>query len=208
MIETYPFVLPGIPFDLNRLAPNLNPRSVRNHYYNIYGNYFKRLNEMISAYENLYCLKDKTIKEILTVPWEIPTEHRTDVMHLAGGIYNHYVYFKCIGRTGDALPTAKVRCWLNEHFGSVENFKNTFLQAAKKVNGSGWVWLVKTHDGRAAIALSRNHETPLTHGVMPILCCDVWEHAYFCNFNTEREKYIRSFFGVVNWKAVEANLMG
>ena len=204
MNDTYPFKMMPLPFGVNQLSPYIDGRTVRVHYGRLYRKYVETLNELVSETPEL---KNKTLEEILSEPEKIPEKKRTKIMRNAGGVYNHQIYFSCLGRRGDTLPPPKLRFALNASFGSFEDFVQKFSEAALSVFGSGYAWLVSGEKGNLMIVTTANQETPLEHGLKPIFCCDVWEHAYFLQYLNQRADYVKSFFNVINWRAAEANLI-
>ncbi|MEG0686893.1 MAG: superoxide dismutase, partial [Erysipelotrichales bacterium] len=132
----------------------------------------------------------------------IPADKRQAVINNGGGYINHNLYFSILGKA-NPQPEGKLLELINEAFGSYDGFKEKFAQAGATQFGSGWAWLV-VNNGKLEIVKSANQDSPLTQGKTPILGMDVWEHAYYLNYQNKRPEYIENFFKVIDWKKVEA----
>jgi len=125
----------------------------------------------------------------------------------AAQVWNHTFYWNSLSPDGGGEPTGELATVINDSFGSFAEFKEKFSAAAATQFGSGWAWLVKKADGKLDIIATANAETPVTQdGITPLMTCDVWEHAYYVDYRNARPKYIESFWNLVNWDFVEANL--
>lgn len=204
MEQTYPFEPIKLPFRPNQLSPYIDTRTILVHYNLLYKTYVTNLNEVLSNHSQLQNL---TLMQILSNPNKLPEKDRVKIMRNAGGVYNHEMYFMGLTKRGNTLPNAKLRHAINASFGSFDEFKNKFIAAGLSVFGSGYTWLVANKQGNLMIVITANQETPLEHGLMPILCCDVWEHAYFLQYLNRRAEYLNKFFNIINWNFVETNLI-
>ncbi|MDO4880737.1 MAG: superoxide dismutase [Capnocytophaga sp.] len=191
------FQLTGLPYAYDDLEPSIDGRTMEIHYSKHYLGYTNNLNKAIAG----TALENKTIEEILT---ELDLDNKA-VRNNAGGYYNHSLFWEIMSPNKTELSGALLEK-INADFGSVENFKNQFSDAAAKQFGSGWAWLVVNKDGKLEIGSTPNQDNPLmpkqSISGTPILALDVWEHAYYLNYQNQRPKYIEAFFSVINWDEV------
>jgi len=189
------FELPTLPYAYDALEPHIDARTMEIHHTKHHQAYITNLNNAIAGTD----LEGKTIEEILTVCKDIPA-----VRNNGGGFWNHNLFWECMSPNGGGLPTGDLANAIDEAFGSFENFQAEFAKAATTRFGSGWAWLCVTN-GKLEICSTANQDNPLMgegcHGT-PILALDVWEHAYYLNYQNRRPDYIQSFFHVVNWEFV------
>ncbi len=132
----------------------------------------------------------------------IPDTIKTAVINNGGGYYNHNVYWSTICPNGQQISDS-FKTVMEETFGSMEQFKESFLQESASHFGSGWTWLVKDQSGTLKIMSTDNQNCPLSEGLIPLLVVDTWEHAYYLDYQNRRPEYIQNWWNVVNWKAVE-----
>ena len=189
------FELAPLPYAYDALEPHIDARTMEIHHTKHHNAYTTNLNAAIAGTD----LEGKTIEEILTVCKDIPA-----VRNNGGGFWNHNLFWECMSPNGGGLPTGDLANAIDEAFGSFENFQAEFAKAATTRFGSGWAWLCVTN-GKLEICSTANQDNPLMgegcHGT-PILALDVWEHAYYLNYQNRRPDYIQSFFHVVNWEFV------
>lgn len=195
------FQLERLPYSYDALAPNISAFTMENHYSKHYLTYTNNLNKAIlgTPLENL------TIEEVLIkLDPSIP-----DIKNNAGGYYNHSLYFKCIGPKAGGQPQDTLAAAITEKFGSFDNFTNLFKDEATKQFGSGWVWLVLDRSGKLQVTSTQNQDNPLMRNAVvpgkPILALDLWEHAYYLDYQYKRKNYVDAFFNVINWKKVGEN---
>lgn len=195
------FQLEKISFGYDAFAPHISAITMENHYSKHYLTYTNNLNKVLigTAFENL------TIEEVLAkLDPNVP-----EIKNNAGGYYNHSLYFKCLKPKGDKQPNDSLAVVINEKFGSFENFTNEFKTEASKVFGSGWVWLIVDKSKKLQITTTQNQDNPLMRNAVvsgkPILSLDLWEHAYYIDYQYKRTKYIDAFFNVINWQKVSEN---
>ena len=191
------FQLSGLPYGYSDLEPYIDGRTMSIHYSKHYLAYTNNLNKAIAGTP----LETQSIEQIL----KGMDLSNTILRNNAGGYYNHTFFWEVMTPKRTA-PQGKLLAQIKEDFGSLENFKNQFADAAAKQFGSGWAWLVVGQDGKLHIGDTPNQDNPLMPGMAiqgtPILCLDVWEHAYYLKYQNQRPKYIDAFFNVINWDIV------
>jgi len=187
------FELPPLPYALDALEPHISAETLQFHHGKHHKAYIDKLNALLpgSGFEHM-SLED------------IVKRATGDVFNNAGQSWNHTFYWQCL-RPGGGTPGLALSSALSRAFGSVDEFKSTFVKSAAGNFGSGWTWLVKNRDGSVAVVNTGNAGTPLTDAVTPLLTVDVWEHAYYIDYRNERQKYLESFWNIVNWPFVEEN---
>jgi Fe-Mn family superoxide dismutase len=191
------FTLTQLPYSLEALAPYISRETLEYHHGKHLQTYVDNLNKLIpgTEYETL------PLEEIIK---KAPTG---GIFNNAAQIWNHVFYFESLGT--HAIPTLS-EWFLSQivnKWGSIEAFQLAFNDVALKTFGSGWAWLVKKEDGSLDIISTSNALTPITGGNIPLLTCDVWEHAYYIDYRNSRAKYLENFWQVVNWEKVEARYM-
>lgn len=198
------FQLEKLPFAYNALAPDISPITLEGHYSKLYLNFTNNLNKAVlgTPLENL------TIEEVLQkLDLNDPT-----IRNNAGGYYNHSLYFRCMSVKGGGEAKDTLAASITKDFGSFDNFKSAFKDTATKQFGSGWVWLVVDATGKLQLTSTQNQDNPLMpnapvvgpHGT-PLLGLDLWEHAYFLDYQYKRKNYIDAFFNVIDWQKVNEN---
>ncbi len=199
-----PYELPKLPYATNALEPHIDARTMEIHHGKHHAAYVTNLNKAIAdaGYAAPDCVKAlcKGIKDV-------PESIRTAVRNNGGGHYNHDLFWKVIGPNAGGTPSGALADAINAKFGSFDNFKAEFAKAGTTRFGSGWAWLIVTADGSLAVTSTANQDNPLMplEGIVqgkPILGLDVWEHAYYLNYQNRRPDYINAFWNVVNWSAV------
>jgi Fe-Mn family superoxide dismutase len=189
------FELPALPYAYDALEPHIDARTMEIHHTKHHQAYITNLNNAIAGTE----LEGKSIEEILKVCKDMPA-----VRNNGGGFWNHNLFWECMSPNGGGLPTGDLANAINDAFGSFENFQAEFAKAATTRFGSGWAWLCLTN-GKLEICSTANQDNPLMGegcSGTAILALDVWEHAYYLNYQNRRPDYIQSFFNVVNWDFV------
>lgn len=191
------FSLIKVPYKYEDLAPHFDALTMELHYSKHYLTYTNNLNKLVKGSE----LETLKIEEIL----KKADGSNADLRNNAGGYYNHTMYFDIIGGKG-GKPKDSLATKINADFGSLGNFKSQFMLAAEKQFGSGWTWLIVDKSGKLQVTSTSNQDNPLMPGQTisgtPILALDVWEHAYYLNYQYKRKKYIDAFFNVINWNKV------
>ena len=184
------YKLMKLPFSYNALEPDISPLTVDIHYNKHHKKYNDNLNKLIT--NDTYPLD--------LIPQNIdkyPIEKRNDILFNAGGVLNHNLYWNSLNST-KKLPTGKLLSKINQTYGSFDNFKNTFIQKSKKMTGSGYTFLV-TNNSNLTIMNLPNQETPLSYGLTPLFTIDLWEHAYYLDYQNNRDLYIENFWNKANF---------
>lgn len=190
------FNLPELGYEYDSLEPYIDAETMEIHHTKHHNSYTNNLNAELEKHPEL----NKSIEQLLANPSLIPADIRVAVQNNGGGYYNHSLYFSVLKINNGQLPTGDLLTAINEDFGSYEEFKEAFANAATTQFGSGWAWLVLTKDGLKVVA-TQNQDTPLNQGT-PILCIDVWEHAYYLQYQNLRSEYVLAFFNIINWDKV------
>ena len=192
------FELPQLPYAHDALEPHIDARTMEIHHGKHHAGYTNNLNAAIEGTD----LDGKSIEDIL----KNLDMNNAAVRNNGGGYYNHDLFWKVMSPNGGGQPTGALADAINTAFGSFEGFKDSFAKAAATRFGSGWAWLCKKSDGKLEVCSSPNQDNPLMPGVgcegTPILALDVWEHAYYLNYQNRRPDYINAFFNVINWEEV------
>ena len=191
------FELPQLPYAHDALEPHIDAKTMEIHHGKHHAGYTNNLNAAIEGTD----LDGKSIEDIL----KNLDMNNAAVRNNGGGYYNHDLFWKVMSPNGGGQPTGALADAINAAFGSFEGFKDAFAKAAATRFGSGWAWLCKK-DGKLEICSTPNQDNPLMPGVgcegTPILALDVWEHAYYLNYQNRRPDYINAFFNVINWEEV------
>lgn len=199
------FELPKLPYAYDALTPNIDAKTMEIHYTKHHAGYTNNLNAAIKGTD----LEGESIEAILA---DLDMDNKA-VRNNGGGYYNHNLFWEIMSPNGGGTPSGALADAINDAFGSFEKFKDEFSTAAKTQFGSGWAWLCVQKGGKLAVCGTPNQDNPLMPGVgcggEPILGLDVWEHAYYLNYQNRRPDYVESFFNVINWdevsKRYEAN---
>jgi Fe-Mn family superoxide dismutase len=194
-----PFTLPKLPYEFYALEPHIDAKTMEIHYTKHHQAYTDKLNAALEKYPEL---AGKSIEELLTGLDAIPEDIKIAVRNNGGGFYNHNLFWENL--TGNfAEPSEEFLKSLTDSFGSFEDFKTKFADAAATRFGSGWAWLVKDSDGKLEIMSTANQDSPISENKKVLLGLDVWEHAYYLNYQNRRPEYISAFWNVVNWGELE-----
>ena len=192
------FQLPDLPYDYNALEPHIDARTMEIHHGKHHAGYTKKLNAAIEGTD----LEGKSINEILSNV----SSAGAGVRNNGGGFYNHGLFWSVMSPNGGGNPTGDVAQAIDDAFGSYDSFKEKFAAAAGTRFGSGWAWLC-VKDGKLEVCSTANQDNPLMDidagcSGTPILGLDVWEHAYYLNYQNRRPDYVQAFFNVINWDEV------
>ena len=192
------FELPALSYPYNALEPHIDARTMEIHHSKHHKGYTTNLNNAITDTP----LADQSIEDILK---NLDLKNKS-VRNNGGGYYNHRLFWEVMSPEGGGFPTGSLATAINNAFGSFEEFKSAFVKAAATQFGSGWAWLCVQADGNVEICASANQDNPLMPGIgcggTPILGIDVWEHAYYLNYENRRPDYINAFFNVIDWNKV------
>jgi Fe-Mn family superoxide dismutase len=188
------FQLSDLPYAKDALEPFISIETIDFHYGKHHQAYVNNLNNLLINAP----LDFVDIKQVINAS-------SGALFNNAAQVYNHSFYWNCM--SPEKVGVSKQMLSLIEsNFGSMDEFKNQFMTAAKTLFGSGWVWLVKTQDGSLALRSTENAKTPITDKELPLLVCDVWEHAYYVDKRNDRASYVENFWGLINWEFVELQL--
>lgn len=191
------FELPKLNYSFDALEPYIDAKTMEIHYGKHHNGYTNNLNNAISGTE----LENKSIEEIL----KNLDLNNMALRNNAGGFFNHNLFWEIMGPNCGGNPTGEIAEAINSNFDSFENFKDTFKKSGATRFGSGWAWLCVHKEGKLEICSTPNQDNPLMKsgcGGNPILCLDVWEHAYYLNYQNRRPDYIEAFFNLINWEEV------
>ena len=194
-----PFTLPSLAYDYNALEPHIDARTMEIHHSKHHNAYTTNLNNAIAGTP----LENDSIEKIL----KTLDMNNKAIRNNGGGFYNHNLFWTVMGPHQGGRPSGALAKALEASFGSFEEFKTAFSKAAATQFGSGWAWLCVHADGSLKVCATANQDNPLMPGIgcggTPILGLDVWEHAYYLNYQNRRPDYIEAFFNVIHWDAVE-----
>jgi Fe-Mn family superoxide dismutase len=201
-LEEKMFVLPDLGYDFAALEPHIDAKTMEIHHDKHHAAYVAKLNEAIEKHPEL---AEKTIEELLGTANNLPEDIKTAVINNGGGHHNHTLFWETMKPGGATEPAGKIAELINSNFGSFDEFKTRFGEAGITRFGSGWAWLVKSGD-QYGIYSTANQDSPLMEGKVPILGLDVWEHAYYLQYQNKRPDYIEAWWSVVNWDVVASRL--
>jgi len=198
------FKLPDLKYDYNALEPNIDARTMEIHHTKHHGGYTSKLNAAIEGTD----LEDKSIEVLLAGV----SGQSAAVRNNGGGYYNHNLFWEVMGPDGGGQPDGELMDAIKKDFGSFDAFREQFSNAAATRFGSGWAWLVKQDSGTLVVSSTPNQDNPLMDIAevkgTPVLGLDVWEHAYYLNYQNRRPDYIEAFWNVVNWDEVARRFAG
>ncbi|MBW4038003.1 MAG: superoxide dismutase [Acidobacteria bacterium] len=192
------FELPPLPYDYAALEPTIDEATMKLHHDKHHAAYVANLNGAVDKHPDL---GKKTPEELLQNLDSVPEDVRAVVRNNGGGHVNHTMFWQIMKPKGGGTPTGDIGSQIDTDFGSFEDFKKKFNEAAAKQFGSGWGWLVYK-GGKLEIITTPNQDNPLSQGLFPILGNDVWEHAYYLKYNNRRPEYLAAWWDVVNWDEV------
>jgi Fe-Mn family superoxide dismutase len=194
------FELPPLPYAPDALEPHIDKATMEIHHGKHHNAYVTNLNK---ALESAPDLAGKSVEELLANNCAIvPESIKTAVRNNAGGHINHSMFWKIMKAGGGGAPVGNVAAAIQSTFGSFDDFKTKFNQAATTRFGSGWAWLVKA-GGKVDITSTANQDSPVMEGKFPVMGLDVWEHAYYLKYQNRRPDYIGAWWNVVNWEEIE-----
>jgi len=194
--------LPALPYEYNALEPHIDARTMEIHHSRHHQTYVNNLNAALSSHPEL---EGKSVEALIQDLSAIPEDIRTAVRNNGGGHANHSMFWLCMSPNGGGGPEGELSDAINSTFGSLDSFKEQFAKAATTRFGSGWAWLSLDGGGNLVVTSTPNQDSPITDGLKPILGLDVWEHAYYLNYQNKRPDYISAWWNIVNWEQVAAN---
>ena len=193
------FELQPLPYGEDALEPYIDAQTMRIHHDFHHGGYVKNLN---AALENYPELQSRSIDDLIRSLNTLPESVRAAVRNQGGGHFNHSIFWTVMSPNAGGEPTGEIATVVNEVFGGFDNFKTRFNDAGAKHFGSGFVWLVRTTDNKFDIISLPNQDCPWSEGHYPIMCNDVWEHAYYLTYQNRRPEYLKQWWNTVSWDAV------
>jgi len=194
-----PFTLPDLPYAYDALEPHIDTETMKIHHDKHHAAYVNNANKALAGHPDLAGMD---VYQLIAHLDEVPDEIRNTLRNNAGGHANHSLFWLMMKPDGGGQPDGELAAAIDESFGSFEEFKKQFNEAATKVFGSGWAWLIITPDGELAVESTPNQDNPLMNGAKPLLGLDVWEHAYYLKNQNRRADYITAWWNVVNWEYV------
>lgn len=188
------FTLPKLPYANDALAPIISAETIEFHYGKHHQAYVNNLNKLIAGTK----LEGSSLEEIIK-------NSTGGIFNNASQHWNHSFYWECLSPKKNSQPNETLANAINAAFGSLDNFKSKFTEAATSLFGSGWAWLVSDNKGKLSIISTSNADNPITKQQTPLLTCDVWEHAYYIDYRNSRAKYVEAFWQIINWDFVSKN---
>lgn len=204
MNDFYKYENTPLPYPYNSLEPYIDQKTMEIHHDRHLQTYVNNLNK---ALENCPNLQNLPLEQLVFAPGNLPIDKKTAIKNNAGAVYNHRFYFNGMSNSQDKVPSGKLAETINKIYGSFDSFKKAFKSAALSVFGSGYAWLVVDNLGNIKIITTANQDTPLTLNLCPLLCIDVWEHAYYLKHYNNRGEYIDDWFNVVDWAKANNNYL-
>ncbi|TVR41969.1 MAG: superoxide dismutase [Bacteroidia bacterium] len=188
-------VLPKLPYSPEALEPFISKKTIEYHYGKHHMTYVKKLNELTpgSPFEN------SSLEDIIM-------KADGGIFNNGAQVWNHTFYWESFSPNGGGEPEGKLMNAIEDAFGSFEKFRESFSNAAATLFGSGWTWLVKNKDDKLEILQTGNADNPMRQGFTPLLTCDVWEHAYYLDYQNRRPEYVNAFWKIIDWKKVDERM--
>lgn len=198
--ETYPFVARPLPYEYDALIPVLDEETLHFHHDKHYKTYIDNLNSILADYPELQKL---SLEELLSDIEALPPASRIPIRNNGGGVYNHELYFDSMKSPVGQEPSGALAEAIERDFGSLKEWKEQMKQKAVSQFGSGWAWLVADGDGKLSVVQTANQDVPNLKEYTPILLVDVWEHAYYLQYQNRRPDYVEGWFTLINWRKAE-----
>ncbi len=197
------FELSPLPYNYDALDPYIDAQTMQVHHDLHHQAYVNNLNAAVEKYPELQSKSpEELIKDLSSLPQDITGAVRNN----GGGHVNHTMFWQIMAPNAGGEPTGAIASAISDDFGDLESFKQKFNDAGTKQFGSGWVWLVRTSEGKIEITSSPNQDNPMSNGHFPIMGNDVWEHAYYLKYQNRRAEYLKQWWNVVNWDEVNNRL--
>ncbi|MBO5336080.1 MAG: superoxide dismutase [Lachnospiraceae bacterium] len=198
--EIYPFVVRPLPYEYDALMPVLDETTLEFHHDKHYKTYVDNLNNILADYPEL---QQKSLQELLTQLEELPMAARVGIRNNGGGVYNHELYFDAMKSPAGQEPVGDLAEAINRDFGSYKQWQEQMKQAAVSKFGSGWAWLLSDKAGKLSIVQTANQDVPDFLEYTPIFLVDVWEHAYYLQYQNRRADYVDGWFSLINWRKAQ-----
>lgn len=199
MNETFPFQVEPLPYPYTGLEPSISKETLEFHHDKHYKTYVDNLNGILADFPKL---QDMTLELLLIHLEDLPADIQTGIRNNGGGVYNHQLYFQCMQGNGFTMPEGDLANAIHRDFESFDNFNRVITNAAVKQFGSGYAWLVY-ENGKLSVKSTANQDTPISESSRPLLCIDVWEHAYYLQYQNRRADYIANWLNLINWNYVD-----
>lgn len=194
------YELPSLDYAYDALEPHFDARTMEIHHSKHHQTYISKVNDAIAGTD----LESKSVEELISDLDAVPEAKKGAVRNNGGGHANHSFFWKILSPNGGGAPTGKLAAAIDAELGGFEKLKEDFAAAGVARFGSGWAWVV-VKDGKLAVTSTPNQDSPLMEGAKPVIGLDVWEHAYYLNYQNRRPDYIKAFWNVVDWDAANAN---
>lgn len=194
------YTLPALPYAYDALEPQIDKATMEIHHSKHHQAYITNLNAALDKHPEL---KDKDLAELLSDLDALPADIKTAVQNNGGGHYNHSLFWETLTPASGQVPTGDLAAAIDATFGSLEELKAQLDTAAKTRFGSGWAWLVLDTDKSLKVLSTANQDAPIMNGQTALVGIDVWEHAYYLNYQNRRPDYIQAWFEIINWSKVE-----
>ncbi|MDE8341719.1 superoxide dismutase [Erysipelothrix rhusiopathiae] len=194
------YKLPELSYDFNALEPQIDAKTMEIHYTKHHQTYITNLNTALEKHPEL---EQESLTNLIENLKNVPEDIRTAVQNNGGGHLNHTMFWEFLSPNKGQEPGEALMNAINHDFGSFDTFKEAFSNAAKTRFGSGWAWLVMDSNKSLKVVSTANQDNPISEGLTPILGLDVWEHAYYLNYQNRRPDYINGFFEIINWAKVD-----
>ena len=195
------YELPELPYAYDALEPHFDAKTMEIHHTKHHQGYTNKVNAALEG----HAFADLDIEEVLTRINEVPEKVKQGVVNNGGGYANHKLFWTILSPSGGGNPDGDIAGAIKDAFGNFDKFKEEFSNAAGTRFGSGWAWLSVDGSGNLKVHSTANQDSPLMDGLTPILGLDVWEHAYYLNYQNRRPDYISAFWNVINWDQVNKN---
>ena len=192
------YELPQLPYEYDALEPHIDKETMNIHHTKHHNTYVTNLNNALAGHDDLL---SKSVEELIANLDAVPESARTAVRNNGGGHANHSLFWELLSPSGGGNPSGALAEAIDAKFGNYDSFKEEFAKAATTRFGSGWAWLA-VNNGELEVTSTPNQDSPLMEGKTPLLGLDVWEHAYYLNYQNRRPDYIGAFWNVVNWDEV------
>ena len=196
------FLLPKLSYGYDALEPVIDAKTMEIHHSKHHAGYTNKLNAALEKHPDLDSM---SIEKLLTGLDDVPEDIRTAVRNNGGGFYNHSLYWEVMAPGGASKPSEELSKMINQTFSSLEELQELFSKEAVDRFGSGWAWLVSDANKDLEILSTSNQDSPISLGLTPILGIDVWEHAYYLNYQNNRAEYVKAWWDIINWDVVSQN---
>ena len=193
--------LPALPYDAGALEPHIDAKTMQIHREKHHNTYVTNLNKALEGHADLQA---KSVEDLLRGIGDIPDNIRGAIRNHGGGHHNHTLFWTGMSGDGGGTPGGGLADAINAAFGDFATFKDKFSTAGATRFGSGWAWLIRNSSGKLDVISTPNQDSPLMEGHTPLLGLDVWEHAYYLNYQNRRPDYVAAWWNVVNWSEIES----